>query len=161
MEEKEYFAIAQDLFREAYEFQMEGEFDTAIELYQQSILAFPTAEAHTFLAWTYSEQGKLDEAIDECKKAIQIDPEFGNAYNDIGSYLIEKSQHKEAIPWLNQAIQAKRYDHPHYAHCNLGHSYVGLEMYNKAREEYQAALKLEPDYKPAREGLRYLRMLIQ
>ncbi len=161
MEEKEYFAIAQDLFREAYEHQMEGEFETAIELYQQSILAYPTAEAHTYLAWTLSEQGKLDEAIEECKKAISIDPEFGNAYNDIGSYLIEKLQHEEAIPWLMQAIQAKRYDHPHYAHCNLGHSYVGLEMYNKAREEYAEALKLDPDYRPAREGLRYVKMLIQ
>ena len=74
MNEKKYFALAHDLFQEAYESQMHGELDTAIELYQRSIEAFPTAEAHTYLGWTYSFQGKLDEAIEECKKAISIDP---------------------------------------------------------------------------------------
>ncbi|MBZ5496200.1 MAG: tetratricopeptide repeat protein [Acidobacteriia bacterium] len=161
MEEKEYLAIAQDLFKEAYEYQMEGEFETAIELYRRSILAFPTAEAHTFLAWTYSEQGKLDDAIAECKNAIQIDPDFGNPYNDIGAYLIEKSEHEEAIPWLQKAIRAKRYENPHDAHCNLGRSYIALEMFNKAREEFEAACKLKPDHEPAREGLLFLKMLIQ
>ncbi len=161
MEDKEYLAIAQDLFREAYEFQMEGEFETAIELYQRSILAYPTAEAHTFLGWTYSEQGRLDDAIDECKKAIQLDPEFGSPYNDIGAYLIEKSQHEEAIPWLERALEAKRNENPHYAHCNLGRTYAALEMYNKARHEFEASLRLCPEYEPAREGLKTLKMLIQ
>ena len=36
--------------------------------------------------------GKLDEAIEECYKAIDRDPDFGNPYNDIGAYLIEKGQ---------------------------------------------------------------------
>ena len=161
MEEKEYRAIAQDLFKEAYEHQLEGEFETAIELYQRSILAFPTAEAHTFLAWTYSEQGKLDDAIAECKKAIQIDPDFGNAYNDIGAYLIEKSSHEEAVPWLKKAIKAKRYENPHFAHSNLGRAYIALEMFNKARKEFDTALKLQPDYEPAREGRQFIKMLIQ
>jgi len=160
MEEKEYRAIAQDLCKEAHEYQMEGEFETAIELYQRSILAYPTAEAHTFLAWTYSEQGRLDDAINECKRAIQIDPDFGNPYNDIGSYLIEKSEHEEAIPWLQKAIKAKRYESPHFAHCNLGRTYIALEMFTKAREAFEAALKLRPDYEPARESLLYLKMLI-
>ena len=100
METKDSRDLAFDLFQEAYEHQMEGELEAAIELYQRSIETCPTAEAHTFLGWTYSFQGKLDEAIEECKKAIAIDPDFGNPYNDIGAYLIEKSQHEEAIPWL-------------------------------------------------------------
>ena len=54
-----------------------------------SLELHPTAEAHTFLGWTYHFQGKLDEAIAQCRTAIDIDPEFGNPYNDIGAYLIE------------------------------------------------------------------------
>jgi tetratricopeptide (TPR) repeat protein len=63
----------------------------------------PTAEAHTFLGWTYHFQGRLDDAIAECKRAIEIDPEFGNPYNDIGAYLIELKRFDGAIPWLERA----------------------------------------------------------
>ena len=161
MEEKEYRAIAHDLCIEAYEYQMEGEFDTAIELYQRSILAYPTAEAHTSLGWIYGEQGRLDEAISECKRAIYVDPDFGKPYNDIGAYLIEKSEHEEAIPWLEKALKARRYDQPHHAYCNLGRIYVALEMYNKARWAFETALSTQPGYEPALESMVYLKRLIQ
>ncbi len=153
MNRKDCASLAYDLFHEAYERQMEGEFESAIELYQRSIETFPTAEAHTFLGWTYSFQGKLDEAIEECKKAIEIDPDFGNPYNDIGAYLIEKSRHEEAIPWLQKAASAKRYENCHFAHYNLGRAYIALELLNKAREEFERALKLHPEYQLATEAL--------
>jgi hypothetical protein len=44
---------------------------------QQSIACQPTAEAHTFLGWTYSFMGRLDDAIAECH-ATETDPTFGN-----------------------------------------------------------------------------------
>jgi tetratricopeptide (TPR) repeat protein len=72
MNDKESVGLAYDLFHEAYQYQMEGEFEAAIDLYQRSIDTYPTAEAHTFLGWTYSNQGKLDEASEECKKATII-----------------------------------------------------------------------------------------
>src|ERR1044071_431017 len=53
-------------FQQAYEAQMRGELDEAADLYKQSIAAYPTAEAHTFLGWTYSFMGMSDEAIEEC-----------------------------------------------------------------------------------------------
>ncbi|MBI4487439.1 MAG: tetratricopeptide repeat protein, partial [Deltaproteobacteria bacterium] len=75
---------ALQLFNDAYRCQREGELEEAIRLYQKSIAVYPTAEAHTFLGWTYSFQGHYEEAIEECKKAIALDPDFGNPYNDIG-----------------------------------------------------------------------------
>ena len=45
-----------------------------MERYQRSIDVYPTAEAHTFLGWALSVQGRLDEATDECRRAIEIDP---------------------------------------------------------------------------------------
>jgi tetratricopeptide (TPR) repeat protein len=72
-------------FQQAYEHQMKGELEEAVNLYKQSIGSHPTAEAYTFLGWTYSFMGRLDDAIEECHHAIQVDPEFGNPYNDIGA----------------------------------------------------------------------------
>jgi tetratricopeptide (TPR) repeat protein len=78
-------AHAWELLQEAYRAQMEGDLDHAVELYRKSLTAHPTAEAHTFLGWTYHFQGKIQEAIEECKRAIEVDPDFGNPYNDIGA----------------------------------------------------------------------------
>jgi len=94
------------LFHEAYEHQMKKELDEAAELYKKSIETYPTAEAYTFLGWTYSWMGRVDDAIAECLKAIEVDPTFGNPYNDIGSYLMMKGQVDEAIPWLERALKA-------------------------------------------------------
>jgi len=69
---------------------MQRDLELAAQFYKRSIELHPTADAHTFLGWTYHQQGKVDEAIEECKKAIAVDPTFGNPYNDIGAYLIER-----------------------------------------------------------------------
>ena len=138
------------LFHEAFDAQMRGELEHAIGLYQQSLLAHPTAEAHTFLGWTYSFQGLLDRAIAECKKAIDVDPAFGNPYNDIGAYLIQMGRHDEAIPWLEKATVATRYEAPHYPHFNLGRAYLAKEMYTRALQCFERALEVRPDYTAAR-----------
>lgn len=159
-EDQETLLLAAELFQEAYEHQMEGEFEEAIELYKESIGVFPTAEAYTFLGWTYSFQGRLDEAIAECKNAIEVDPEFGNPYNDIGAYLIEKELYKEAVPWLEKAIAAKRYDSYHYPHYNLGRAYFAQGMMKRAVEEFEKAISIAPEYVLAKDALEDLKRQI-
>src|SRR5271169_2933086 len=137
---------ANQRFQEAFAAQMAGEYDRAVELYLGSLALHPTAEAYTFLGWTYHFQGKVQEAIAECKKAIQVDPEFGTPYNDIGAYLLEKGEYDDALPWLERALQSSRYESYHYPHYNLGCVYMAKEMYVKARYHLDQALKLCPDY---------------
>jgi Tfp pilus assembly protein PilF len=140
------FEQAVEYLREAYRRQMSGDLEGAVEFYRRSIESHPTAEAHTFLGWTYSFQGKLDDAIEECKQAIVVDPEFGNPYNDIGSYLIKLERLDEAIPWLEQAMKAPRYEPRHYPHCNLGQVYWTKGQLTKAAEEFCRALEFSPEY---------------
>jgi tetratricopeptide (TPR) repeat protein len=147
---------AEDLFRRAYEAQMAGNLEEAISLYRKSIAQGPTAEAHTFLGWTYSFQRRYPEAIAECKRAIDVDPGFGNPYNDIGAYLIELGRWEEAIPWFEKAIEAPRYDPRHFPHFNLARVYIQTYDYGKAVEHLQSALELEPRYGSARKELRRL-----
>jgi Tfp pilus assembly protein PilF len=144
---------AADLFKQAFAAQMRGDLEAAAALYKESIELHPTAEAHTFLGWTYSFRGELTQAIAECKKAILVDPEFGNPYNDIGAYLMELGQMDDAIPWLERAILATRYEAPHYPHFNLGRIFVAKEMYSRAREEFEKALGRNPDYEAARRAI--------
>jgi Tfp pilus assembly protein PilF len=148
---------AQDFFQQAYELQREGEFERAIRLYKQSIEVYPTAEAHTFLGWTYSFQGRLDEAIEECHRAISVDPDFGNPYNDIGVYLMQKGQYDEALPWLEKAKQAPRYEPRHFPYLNTGRIYLATGEWLKALKEFEQAVEIMPDDSGARKALAKLR----
>ncbi len=144
---------AWNLFQQAYECQMKGKLDDAVQLYQNSIDLFPTAEAYTFLGWTYSFVGQLDDAIEECHRAIRTDPDFGNPYNDIGAYLIEMNRLDEAIPWLERATKAKRYESPAFPHMNLGRVYERKSDWARAIESYKTAVTLNANYTPAKRAM--------
>ncbi len=148
---------AMALFQEAYAHQMRKELDEAIRLYQESLALHPTAEAHTFLGWTYSFQGRLDEAIAECHKAIAVDPEFGNPYNDIGVYLIERGDLDGAIPWLERAKRAPRYEPRHFPYMNLARVYLRRGQWQHALRELEEASRLAPTDPGARKMLHEMR----
>jgi Tfp pilus assembly protein PilF len=152
--------LAQQRFREAYQAQMEGDLGRAVKLYRESIALHPTAEAYTFLGWTYHMQGKTEEAIEECKRAIAVDPDFGNPYNDIGAYLIDLKRLDEAISWLEMAMQAKRYEPRHFPYYNLGRIYLFKGHLNRARELFQKSLEIEPRYSLARQSLDRLKHMV-
>lgn len=136
---------ALELIEAAMRHQMAQEFADAIRLYKESIALYPTADAHTYLGWAYSYLGRLNEAIAECEVAIGIDPEFGNPYNDIGVYLMQQQRFDDAIPWLERAKTAKRYQPRHFPHINLGRIYLGKGMIQKAIEEFRGALQFTPE----------------
>ncbi len=127
------------LLESAYERQQAGDLEAAIQLYRASIEEHPTAEAHTFLGWTYSYLGKYDEAIEQCKIAITVDPQFGNPYNDIGSYLIQKGELEQAIRWLELAKKAPRYEPRHFPYLNLFRVYLKQGKLDAAQRELEQA----------------------
>jgi tetratricopeptide (TPR) repeat protein len=155
-EEAERRKNAAELFETAYRFHISGELEKAIHFYKLSIEKKPTAMAHTFLGWALSHGGKYDEAITECLKAIELDPDYGNPYNDIGAYYIEKEMYDEAIPFLKKAIKAKNYENREFPHFNLGRVYAIKGMYVEAINEFRKALEIEPSHLPSRI---YLEML--
>src|SRR3990172_6850755 len=144
MEERQTLRQARKLWQEAYRYQMEGELDRAIERYQRSIEAHPTAEAHTFLGWSLSFQGRLEEATAECLRAIEIDPDFGNPYNDIGVYLMQRGKLDEAIPWLGKAKQARRYEPRQFPFMNLGRVYLKQGRWWDALREFEEGARVAP-----------------
>jgi tetratricopeptide (TPR) repeat protein len=133
-----------ELIGEAMKLQMAEEFDDAIRLYKESIALYPTADAHTYLGWAYSFKGRLNEAIAQCEIAIELDPDFGNPYNDIGVYLMQQQKLDDAIPWLERAKSAKRYEPRHFPYINLGRVYLTKGMIQKALEEFGGALQINP-----------------
>ncbi len=140
---------AEQLLQEALKEQMAKRYEAAVELYHKSITEYPTAEAHTFLGWTYSFQGRLDEAIAECRRAISLDPAFGNPYNDIGSYLMKQGKLEEAIEWLEKAKTAPRYEPRHFPYMNLARLYMALGRFEDASREFSQAQFLHETLSPS------------
>lgn len=147
---------ALELFQRAYHLQMRGAFGDAVELYRASIELHPTAEAHTFLGWTYSMLGRPADAIEECHRAIAVDPGFGNPYNDIGAYLLELDRAEESLPWFDQAIAAPRYEARVYPHVNKGRALEKLGRSWPALDAYRQAMQVNPDYQPAAQAFHAL-----
>jgi len=137
---------AKKYFELAYKHQMEGDLDKAVFFYKKSLETEKTAEAYTFLGWTYSFMGKYQMAIDECLKAIDVDSDFGNPYNDIGSYYMSLGRLDDAVLWLKKAKKAKVYE------------LKGL--FFEAMEEYREALKVNSSYQPAKSALGRLEALL-
>ncbi len=132
------------LIERAQRYQMKGEYADAILLYRRSLALQSTAEAFTFLGWTYGMMNRYKEAIDSCKLAIEVDDTFGNPYNDIGAYLIELNQWEEAIPWLEKAIAAPRYEAKQFPYMNLGRVYEHLGRFGTALNYFERALEIDP-----------------
>jgi tetratricopeptide (TPR) repeat protein len=145
-----------ELFSRAYRAQMQEDYETAIELYKESIETYPTAEAHTFLGWTYSFQGRFDDAIEECLAAIGVDPTLGNPYNDIGSYLIAKGDLWSCVRWFKLAMKAERYEARAFPYFNLARVYEQRGKWIEAAKNYELALNEQPDYLTAMKALRRL-----
>ncbi len=157
MAQDDSYARAMALVGEGLSAQENGDLEAAVALYQRSLEVCPTAEGHTFLGWALSYQGRLDEAIEHCRDAIALDPDFGNPYNDVGVYLMQRNELDAAIPWLEQAKRASRYEPRHFPFLNLGRIFMARGELRRAIVEFEGALEIVPDDEGIRQLLSSLR----
>lgn len=121
-----------------------GNLELALSHFRASIEAKESAEAHTYCGWMLNSLGDSDQAIKECQRAIDIDPDLGNPYNDIGSYLLQKGQLNDAVRWFYKALDAPKYEARQWPHVNLGKLYLSKRLFKKALYHFHQALELDP-----------------
>jgi len=86
-----------------------------------------------------------------------VDPDFGNPYNDIGCYLMQQGKLDEAVPWLERAKQAKRYEPRQFPYMNLARIHVKQGRWWDALREFEEAVRLAPGDAELRRALHSLR----
>ena len=145
--------IAENYFSRACYFHNRGSILKAIESFKLSIEFNPTSKAYYWLSSVYGLQGRYEAAIDCCVLATLLDPDEGNPYNDIGSYLIELCRFDEAIEWLDMALNAPINEYRHYPLYNLARIAEINGDWDEAISSYKEALKLKPSYKAAEVSL--------
>ena len=84
-----------------------------------------------------------EKAINEFNKIIKINPEFYEAYYNIGTVLFKQSNFNEAINYFNNAIKIKK-DY-FEAYFNLAECYRNLNLFDTAILFFETCLKYKPD----------------
>jgi type IV pilus assembly protein PilF len=114
----------------------------------------PTNSAtHHELALAYRDLGEFQLSLDHFKKALELRPEFPEAWNNMGTLYLLLRQWDQAIDCFQMAVGDILYRSPHFAYNNLGLAYIKKEQYKKAIASFHKALKFAPSYSPARTNL--------
>ncbi len=102
-----------------------------------------SAEAYIKQAESYYTQGKFEEAITECKRAIEIKPEVAIAYKIAGNATQAMGKVDAARYWYVQALEIQ----PDFAeiHANLGSIYAHHKQWQNSIACYQKAIEIKPD----------------
>lgn len=119
------------------------------------LCAKAVAYATDFIRLTESSEGylergnlnidlyELDQAVEDCKKSIELDEEAYYAYNNLGCALLKLRRVEEAITPLEQAI-ALDPDRDHLPYLNLAECYVLTGEYDKAVAMYREVMRIRP-----------------
>ena len=117
----------------------------AVSLWSDVVKKSPRkVRAHNNLGNALKSHGKIEEAIDHFKTALQINPGYAKAHNNLGTALAARGETDEAIKHFGLAL----FIDPNYAaaHSNLGVALASRNEMEKAVVHFRAALRLKPDY---------------
>lgn len=112
--------------------------------------------AHYYIALIYATQEKFAEAEREIREAIDIDPDYPEAYNFFGQLLVKQNRRPEAILAFRKAASSPLYSTPDVAYYQMG---LALELEGDMQGAMQAleeALKVAPPNVP--QALVYLEL---
>ena len=84
-----------------------GDFATAEAHYRKALPGRPSAETHNGLGFVLARQGREDEAIDEFRKAIDLNPKFTPAYNNLAEALVKQGKLEEAETYYRRSLAEK------------------------------------------------------
>jgi tetratricopeptide (TPR) repeat protein len=141
----------------------DGKFAEAIRHYLEALrineqaFAVQDALTHYNVAVAYERLGKLDDAAAHYREALRWDPEYANAYFNLGNTLLARGKYLEAIVQYRKALELS----PDVAtlHSNLGTALRLVGRIDEAIMHYREALRIDPQLEAARKNLEHLNQI--
>ncbi|MFQ6026360.1 MAG: tetratricopeptide repeat protein [Dehalococcoidia bacterium] len=126
-----------------------GQYDQAIEDYDQAISLIPEPEGELYRdrGDSYAAQGKSEQAIEDYAQAILLNPRDAQALNNRGIAYAELGEYEEAINDYDEALRLN--PGTPLVYNNRGIAHAGAGRLQQAIEDYSEALRLSPAYAPA------------
>ncbi|MCI2429746.1 tetratricopeptide repeat protein, partial [Candidatus Acetothermia bacterium] len=95
------------------------------------------------LGTAYGLEGKHDQAAKWFHKALEVQPDKHEAWNNLGVTYAKKQEYDRATEAHHKALEIK--PDKHEAWYNLGNAYAKKQEYDRAIEAYRKALEIKPD----------------
>ncbi len=112
-------------------------------LWTDTVAGYPNSwTGHEILAVTFTQEGRVDEAIPHFQKTLELNPDYVDAHNSFGIALEKKGRLDEAIEQYTKAL-ALDPDHPQ-AQYNLGNVLLRKGRPDEALVHFQKALEINP-----------------
>ncbi len=89
------------------------------------------------------ERGRMEEAVLEFHRALNLDPHNANVRNSLGVCYAQMGKFEEAVAEFSQVIGLEPNDF--MSQYNLGCALLSLERWSEAEGAFSRAAKLEPD----------------
>ena len=124
--------------------------EAAIAALGDSVKPAELVDAYYRLCWLYqhSSLGNLAASIANCSKAVELKPDYAEAYNNRGSAYNAQNKWEEAIGDFTKVIEL-RPDLAAIAHYNIGVVNRAQNMLEAAITEYTTAIALDARLVPA------------
>jgi len=125
--------------------------DKAIKYYNKAIETYPTAIAYFNRGVSYNQLRKRKRALASFKKAVEKDPSMTTCWSMIGMIHLMKKNYFDsmhAYERLPEQNKASLY--------NFGVACFKVARRKEAKAKFEAALKLDPDFKHAKDALAML-----
>ena len=133
-------------------FERNSVWKSRISLWQDSMQkSMELPRPHHNLGFALVEEGRLDEAIEHYKAALQVKPDYIKAHNSIGRALFKQGKNKEAVEYFYEALKIK----PDFekAHSNLGLVLVSEGKIEEGIKHLSEALRIKPNYVQAHNSM--------
>ncbi len=116
-------------------------------LWQDTVIKSPgKARAHNNMGSAYKKDGRVEDALQEYKTAVKLNPYFAEARNNLGVIYYDKGMLDEAITEYIEALKYTRF--PIYLkiiHKNLAEALTKKGDIDEAILDYKDALGLDPN----------------
>lgn len=139
---------AKDAVDKGWKYFNNGDLETALKRFHQATIIDPKfAPGYFGMAYVYSMQNKLDFAIENYRKTINLaNPPFSPAYSNLGLALLMKGNKNEGHESLLKALEIDPNNGD--AHVNIAQSFCEQKQNKKAWEHIAKAQVLKARVAP-------------
>jgi type IV pilus assembly protein PilF len=133
---------------------MQGNFTAALKELQTAEQLHPKDPiTHYYLGIAYQNKELFEQAIQHYNKALDLNPGYSMARNNLGTVYLDMQNWDAAIACFKDVVADVLYATPHYPLANLGRAYYNKKEYSTSQEYFRKALQVKPNFIIALNGL--------